>query len=231
MTPSFTRGEYWLLETSIESGTPIGWVFDQNADVILNKEHHGLTGDELLDAFESLFGRGLIRVEVRGRRLCTLHRKTLIAVVTHRLKAAYWVTAEGGAAWEEFARPNWDEYIPVFGYWSAGSSHEECCSLSRERLEAYLALAKEAGYVLDSSGVQWDVVRPWEATYWKVFPMAYRLQFPSLSAFDEVMFLPSAEREFAEHRMFGMREQWVAWGSACGAWRCCRQAAQPFAAW
>ena len=48
MEPRFTRGEYWILETAIESRFPVADLMDNDIDVTLNKKGHGLTRTALL---------------------------------------------------------------------------------------------------------------------------------------------------------------------------------------
>jgi hypothetical protein len=42
--PSFTRGEYWLLETVVEHAVPIGWLDWEDLEIALNKQGHGIVG-------------------------------------------------------------------------------------------------------------------------------------------------------------------------------------------
>ena len=47
MEPRFTRGEYWILETAVESRFPVADLMDNDIEVTLNKKGHGRKIDSL----------------------------------------------------------------------------------------------------------------------------------------------------------------------------------------
>ncbi|MFO1023515.1 MAG: hypothetical protein U0903_22890 [Planctomycetales bacterium] len=69
MHPRLTRAEYWLLETSVDSGTPLDWLCAENYIAFpdgwdierqFNKPSHGLTRAELIHTLVEMFNHGWI---------------------------------------------------------------------------------------------------------------------------------------------------------------------------
>ncbi len=119
MEPRFTRGEYWLLETAVESRFPVSVLTANNLEEILNKTGHGLTRDALIETLHRLIVSGLISIEHEVDGVISTHQHIeralneprRISRVGERKRTRYGLTQEGGAQWEAFAAPNWEQYI------------------------------------------------------------------------------------------------------------------------
>ncbi len=134
--------------------------FRPRPDEIRNELEWGLTipgGWGSADG-ESLDADGPVPVESYGRGLPLLFLG---------------LTTLGGAAWEDIAQPEWDRYLewlPRF----ASTGLETLCSANKAVLKRYLELRVEAGEILVS--LDWDLVEPWDITYWKLLPQAHRIR-------------------------------------------------------
>lgn len=211
MTPSFTRGEYWLLEAAVQYRLPIAVVASDDADVYLNKRAgHGLTRPELCETFMNLVGRRLIEAKELDGPCFIPGAREVAALIEGKGKTGrglwYGLTAEGGRQWEVFARPDWDHYIGVTGenMTSDGWEDIEYVSGDIDRLRRYYFLAGKAMKNVDESSARWDTVQPWQATYWKTLALGHRVRFRGTSEFR--LFPPDLRS-----LMFNMN-RWYAWG-------------------
>lgn len=200
MTLSFTRAEYWLLEAAVEECLPIAGLSDGQAAGQVNKTDHGVTQAEMIEALDRLFTDGLIIGEQYQSFWSPCRRKYQLtrAEIETELKRPsystdgvsdgygplsvyYWLTAQGGAAWEAFARPDWDHFMDGFGSCAEEEDGSKCVQAtcpSKFLLERYLAGAHWLGFEIDPDAAVWDTIRPWEATYWKELPLAHHVQCP-----------------------------------------------------
>jgi hypothetical protein len=209
MNPSFTRGEYWLLEVVVEHRHGVWGVATEDVAADLNKfAGHGLSRAMLADTFVGLLDRGLIEFIRRGEAPSVPERNAIVVAMDQGRSLpgnlVYGLTPEGGRQWEAFAYPDWTRFLkghyPIIDRRCFG---EYLCA-SKERLERYFQLAKEALTYVDEASATWDVVEPWQATYWKTLPIGHRVRFhcdPGTKRFppDPVHIMDRMER-------------WYAWG-------------------
>jgi|ERR1017187_5863034 hypothetical protein len=86
-------------------------------------------------------------------------------------------TSKGALRWEEAAKPNWDLYINEAA--SGFDEHQDTWqtdlwSRTRVRLEAAIRF-RYAGERAPGPE-EWELVRPWHATYWKVLPEGFHVR-------------------------------------------------------
>ena len=194
MEPRFTRGEYWILETAVESRFPVADLMDNDIDVTLNKKGHGLTRDALLETLHRLIASGLISAEneVDGVISTPHHIERAlnepirrIPRVGERKRTYYRLTPEGGRQWEAFAAPDWQKYIytslhlPDDPHDSDQIIQEVICA-DKAMLESYFKSKcfYDAKHV-SLETVAWDYIAPWDVTYWKQLEGAHRVRFHS----------------------------------------------------
>ena len=189
MEPRFTRGEYWLLETVVESLFPVSGLIDDDFEVSLNKKGHGLTRAALIETLHRLISSGLIYAEseVNGLILTDQHIERALNEpwIDPKTITYYGLTQEGGAQWEAFAAPDWRCYIDAISRVPDDSENvpdgyvvwEMICP-SKGSLESYFNSMYMYGHcevILES--VVWDYIAPWDATYWKQLDGAHRVRF------------------------------------------------------
>jgi len=174
------RNEYWLLNSAVEGWYPLVWLVCDNVEEVFNKRHHGLQRDELVSVLAELFRRGDLlaqRVEkFIEKEIFTPTRAEIEAALDDRVRCYYGLTSQGGAKWEEVSRPQWERYITAGVY--ADPQEGEVIGSDRQLVEKYDSLSD---YVTDISVIagsrRWDVLEPWQATYWKELPLGHRLRF------------------------------------------------------
>jgi hypothetical protein len=177
--PSFTRGEYWLLESAVEGTPPFQWLLSANLDEIFNKPGHGLARGALVDTLERLVGAGLVCAHREAGDDFAPTRVEIEAALDESTKQPssqrtyYGLTPVGGAAWEAFAAPDWNRLID--SSFDEDSRYEVICA-DRKLLERYLAALRREG-TFDESTLVWDEMSPWAATYWKDLPLGHRARF------------------------------------------------------
>lgn len=184
INPSFTRGEYWLLETAAEFGIPICWLDWEEMEEALNKQGHGMKRPHLIRTMEKLFYEGLIIANRFGKMddcfvLSSEQIESALDERQNKKEHYYRLTAKGGEYWEAFASPNCSKFISV-GYELPDDTDiwvGELVCMTKEHLEKYFRSLRYYDYAVDEKSIQWDVLRPWKATYWKELPLGHRVQF------------------------------------------------------
>jgi hypothetical protein len=182
-----SRAEYWILESAVEHAVPMCWLASKNLGALLNKRTgHGLERPALVDTVEYLIGRGWIGVDrwsgesFEGTHTGALERAEIETALDElRLEnplTQYGLTAEGGRIWESFAQPNWDAYLEVFSNYRPNGRRERGVATSATlwRVEKFLKNAHYMGHFFDPERVRLRVLRPWQATYWKILPEGHR---------------------------------------------------------
>ena len=192
MEPRFTRGEYWLLEIVVEREFPVRGLVNSELEWILNKKGHGLTRAALVETFHRLLSSELIYAKNEGDGFISTYEQIEGALDEPKLKITdlagkkkstyYGLTQEGGAQWEAFAAPDWQNFIGENYLFSDGYEDgiwELMCG-NKKLLERFI----ESTYYYDRSykeiileTVQWDYIAPWQATYWKQLDGAHRVHY------------------------------------------------------
>ena len=198
MEPRFTRGEYWMLETAVEHRLPVSVLTASNLEEILNKTGHRLTRDALIETLYRLITSGLISVEHEVDGMISTHQHIERALneprriprVGERKRTRYGLTQEGGAQWEAFAAPDWQNYIAgsvqlpdegEYEMWELICGNKNWRSADKDRskwLKRYIeSMCFYSQKEVFSESVEWDYVTPWDATYWKQLEGGHRVRF------------------------------------------------------
>lgn len=98
------------------------------------------------------------------------------------LLAIYYLTTEGGAQWEDLAHPNWNRYFHYSCQDKNPKQREYECEVigtGRAEIEKFLSLSRYISIdeIYIAGTEVWDVVQPWQATYWKTLPSALRVRY------------------------------------------------------
>ncbi|MEH2127350.1 hypothetical protein [Nostoc sp.] len=141
-----------------------------------------LSHTEIVIGADILFQRGDIRARVfadehdfEGISNIILTKAGIQDHLDGRIKASYYLTPQGGARWEEMAHPDWNKFLivnilEIFPY------EHGILGTQREIIEKLLVLDK---FILMREHVPgtevWEVVEPWQATYWKTLPLGYHV--------------------------------------------------------
>ncbi len=184
INPKLSRGEYWLLEAVAELAIPICWLDWDDLEMVLNKRGHGMDRTLLIETLLKLFSNGLItahRFDHWDETFVFTEKKISAALneVQDRKKHYYRLTAKGGEYWEAFAYPNWDYYIDV-GYELSENENlwiGEISCTNKSHLKKYLNSVCYHDYDIDYNSIQHDILKPWEATYWKELSVGHKIRF------------------------------------------------------
>lgn len=184
LNPKFTRGEYWILNSVVESAIPICWLDWENIEQVLNKSTHGMNRRQLEDTFLEMSEKGLIDVYVSGewnRKVFLTPEKldTAFDEKQHPKCLYYRLSPKGGIYWEAFALPNWNYYICEAYTEQDNSGYEngEIICLNSEVLKKYFDSLCYQTLHIEASSVDRNELQPWQATYWKKLPIGYSVQF------------------------------------------------------
>ena len=184
MQPRFTRGEYWLLESVVSWKLPI-WRLDRaSLDEVLNKEAHGMSRELLVETLTKLFAAGLVdATTAEAQHLSLTAAQVEMALDETDLVdcTTYALTSKGGAQWEAFASPHWEHYVK--GWFECPNEDDpeleraEYVCQNRSTVERHFKSLEHYDFDVVQGSVQWDVLEPWQATYWKELPVGHRLRF------------------------------------------------------
>lgn len=141
-----------------------------------------LSHAEIVLAADSLFQRGDIKAMVFADEYDTERTSNVVLTRTGiqdhldgRLLACYYLTPQGGARWEAKAHPDWNKFF-ILNFREFFPDEDEIFGTQREILEQLLSLDR---LILGKQHIRgtelWNVLEPWEATYWKTLPQGYHV--------------------------------------------------------
>jgi hypothetical protein len=180
--------EYWFLDSAIEEVIVCNWIIpDEHGVIHLNRINHGLSFEETAIVLNRLFRQGdllagfgsdfddVTYYPING---FTPSLEETIDALENKLYMCYFLTQQGGNRWESASSPNWNKFFVGF----TGSEESDLYSANRDLLAEYLKVCHlisygSSRYLPISETVIWEELSPWNATYWKSFPLGYRLRF------------------------------------------------------
>ncbi|MFM9267044.1 hypothetical protein [Tychonema sp. BBK16] len=145
-----------------------------------------LSHAETAFAADSLFQRGDIKARVfadeddtEGTSDVVLTRAGIQDHLDGRLLACYYLTPQGGARWEAMAHPDWSKFFSL-KFYEPFPYEEQILGTQQQIMEQLLVLER---FIFDRQHIQgkevWDVLEPWQATYWKTLPRGYQVRCES----------------------------------------------------
>lgn len=182
------KAAYWFLDAVVEYKLPIRTLARPNLAEVLNRPSHGLDSQSLCALLLQLVQQDyLVIYQYRPREdkeipfmpsRRDLEQELNLLENNRQNYLIYGLSPVGGAQWETLSSTRWDRYITA----SYGVDPYEAEMIAQDRqlvqryfeLQHYISSSAEA--VVPES-LQWDTLRPWEATYWKTLPKASRLRF------------------------------------------------------
>jgi hypothetical protein len=194
------HGEAWLLETLAMFRLPV-YCLTRNEHRMrewLNRGHHGLATNELVQTLQRLFESGDIEAfsdydDDHG--FCPSESQLQAAIQKRDKNMTCSVSRQGWARWESLANPDWRRYFEDIG---RDGSHMEITAGSRDRLLEIVDNAEILWRVkMNSHALVIERIAPWEPFPWKRLPEGFRANVP----YEEIpsMFRSWEDAE-AEHR-------------------------------
>ena len=199
MSPRLTRGEFWILNSLVETryqlfcyAGPARWVRD-----VFNRQTHGLTETELLATLLRLFANGWIAgEETHGDRRSGDRRREPFEPTAGAIRAAFagdfhhrpdpvvslGLTAAGGEVWQAFASPRWERFVESWRKVERALDGKQPVTVRAADLDRgrrYLDLLRRTGDEVDPWAIEWREVRPFRATYWKTLPSGFEVTYRS----------------------------------------------------
>lgn len=189
--------ELWILDTVATFRFPLDVLATQDGVAFsLNKKWHELTFDELVNTLCGLFDKGDLiaeRVEqhvwlgefvpTRDEVISGLsylppgRRRQTNAPSAGGSEIYYGLTTHGGARWEAVARPDWNRFVDA----SIGLDPDDGIIIASNRnlVERFLSLNPyiSSGISVIVGSERWEVLEPWDATYWKTLPRGHRVTY------------------------------------------------------
>ena len=176
---SSERVKYLILSYAVMRDTDFG----DFGSIVLDCN---LSHAETLTAANSLFQSGEILAQVYRSKAkvsdVVMTSAEIQANLDGKLQAYYYLTPQGSSRWEALAHPNWHQYYTYLCQdYQPGEVPEyeiEIASTSRQLIEKILSVSC---YVLSEVPIPgteiWSEISPWQATYWKTLPKAYRVRY------------------------------------------------------
>lgn len=215
---SLSRSALWILDAAVlVDFFTLDMLANPAARVHFNRaEGHGLSHPALAETLLDLFEQGLIIAEQHDgvpeiSQPFRPDREAIhaaLAAPPRRWGVTYGLTPQGGAVWEHYARPDWDRYIDQMG--NIDPHVYELAASTRSLVETYLAFAPMLlGAAPIAESVEWEVLQPWHATYWKELPVGHRVRFAytvveTAYAFDS----PEAQTYERAHTWRSAQDRW-----------------------
>jgi hypothetical protein len=199
---SLNEAEYWLLDLVITISFPIYRLTHPDLGLIANRKVHGLSYSDLLDTLHKLFQDGYLicfeypddetRIEVVPTYL-----EIDAALKSQDRKTQYSLTSKGGSAWEALSSPDWDWF--VLDSFNLRTDEIQMEASSLQIAERYLLLTPYwYQFEIFPESAKFQVLRPWEVTYWKTLPQGYKISMKTMdsSQIKLQQDMSSEEREF-----------------------------------
>ena len=166
------RVEYWLLDSVVQMDEVS---FPEIAYRLR------LSRADTIEVAHSLFKSGDIRAwvfadaeDLEGEDDVVLTLAEIETIFDRKLDAYYYLTEKGSAKWEAMVNPDWNRYF----FHDANQESGEILSSDRDLIEEILS--KDSllhNWALVEGTEEWEILEPWEATYWKTLPRGYRVRY------------------------------------------------------
>jgi len=159
-------------------------------DIALNRQGHGLEFEALVDTLVQSKRNGWIALgrpfQADSLPVSDLDADEVAAFLREHGRGLetmhYWLTPDGGAVWESFARPRWDRYVGHCDEFPEDDSSFERMTIIEtsewQWLDKYLR-AQASEQVVEAGSITLAELRPWQPTYWKTLPFGLRCTFRS----------------------------------------------------
>jgi hypothetical protein len=168
----------WVLNILVEVGCAIQ-LLDPTVVDIHFPTNHGLSRSQLASLLEQLLQvedlvaeRDDVDMEQEPIVL-SLNRAEIEALLSSDGDdVSLFLTPQGGAHWETVASPDWGRYISN----DTRGDQWLVASMDLALIEKYLARQDVQAHIVPGT-LEWELVTPWQATYWKILPSAHCARF------------------------------------------------------
>jgi hypothetical protein len=177
--------EFWILDGVKLCGDTIEMLASENCESAFNKKKHNMSLEKIEEILLSLFNSGLIKARYlyddRAGFVDSLTSHEIKQALLGNLKIYYFLTEKGGKTWEEYVKPDWSKYIDE--YFDPDNSIVKITSanvmLINEllRIEYQFPPDNHLSSCILSETVEWEMIYPWQATYWKYLPSGLQISF------------------------------------------------------
>lgn len=171
--------EYWILEAVIDGMYLLSALREDLVEEAFNRRGHGLNRIQLVDTLDAMFSRGEIIAEREVDRQMgtgeqfTPTRNEIAELLAKPQRVRYGMTDFGAVLWEEISQPDWNRYAyGELSLWDYVSMTESC---NERLLHEYLSRGDLKRWIV--SEVSWKTLQNYQATYWKLLPIGYQINF------------------------------------------------------
>jgi hypothetical protein len=198
------KTEYWFLDLVVKLRNGLRVLNHPELEVIANRKHHGLNSDEVAEMLYGLCRRGDIITGLESLEI-KLSFEGINAGLSGEANIYYGLTPQGGARWEEYSKPDWDRFVDEG--WGIDPYEGEISAPTRELVEKHLSFQDIGNYRVCPGSEVWDILSPWEATYWKTLPMGHRLRLV-YEPDEKTSWDLASEYQLIEQRLRRKEEYW-----------------------
>ncbi len=180
----------WFLDAAVQDYVPLFLLEQPNQleGEVVNFPRHNFSEDEILRTLEFLFQKGYIEVVDHDEQPQDLPAveamlgRNLSPENMFSLGKYYKLSPLGAQYWEEIAKPDWSKFhthlqgVHHNRELRASRSHIAWVieSVSPSVIEQVMKLPPLLRPMLPGTD-RWQELRPWRATYWKTFPLGYKV--------------------------------------------------------
>lgn len=196
MEPRLDRAQFWILSSLATFTLPLNLIGLPDVGetpscttmwTALNRCGPGVPIAALARTIASMLRRGWVEITSAGSEPVAASPVMTAAQIERELvrRGAFAegpclaLTAAGGAAWEQFARPRWACFVDDVGMSQddpPGALQREVIALDDSFLERYLRAVRATEDVVPGSESR-DVLHDWQPTYWKPAGRGHRCKF------------------------------------------------------
>jgi hypothetical protein len=181
---------YRILDFTHSGRWPL-WVLahDNLAEIVNRRKGHELAHTTLVETLHTAYYSGWIDArlyknddwEHQHPIDIELNPLNIEKGLMHELNIYYGLSASGGAEWETLSKPKWRLYI------DSGISHGDLTVRTSSRRNAQLEIAT-LPYIWQEVAIpntaEWQLLTPWQATYWKTLPRGWQLKCQTIESDD-----------------------------------------------
>jgi hypothetical protein len=170
--------DYWLLDSVVRTPFPLALLPKSRETVTgaFNRPFHDMDYNTLTKTLTSLWSNRLLRFFSLDDWLenIVFDASVINRLFDPDLEMYYGLTEEGGAVWEHMSSADWSKYCFI-----EEGDEMVITAGALPVAEHYLQLQSTMGGGFDiiNSSINWSIIKPWRATYWKTLATGWSVRF------------------------------------------------------
>lgn len=210
--------EFWILDGVKLSGDTIEMLAPENCELAFNKENHNMSLEKIEEILINLFNSELIKARyLYDDKVVFVDKLTSYEIkqaLLGNLKIYYFLTEKGGKTWEDYVKPDWNKFIE--DHFESRDSIVRITATNVYfinellRIEYQFPPTNFPSSCILSETVKWEMITPWQATYWKQLPFGMQISFKLIN--------PNTHSRHSDKEIFIRDMQLFEWRKKKNSW-------------